>query len=153
MRERSFGLAALPDGRASHTIYVLTPTSSHDLKYSSRARKPGLLELAMRTTGAARSLRLCRDLANLFQSGAAVSVLQQGAFFTPPALRPRVVLRFVSDGKNLLVSAMLAGGSEMANAPAVADAPAGQGHVVLFANNPRRHQTQGKLLSAFQCCA
>src|SRR5437660_1710610 len=62
--------------------------------------------------------------------------LQQGPFFTPPALRPRVVLRFVSDEKNLLISGMLAGGSELANAPAVVDGTVGQGHVVLFANNP-----------------
>src|SRR5882672_2354972 len=55
--------------------------------------------------------------------------LQQGAFFTPPALRPRVVLRFVSDEKNLLISGMLAGGSELANAPAVVDVPVGRGHV------------------------
>src|SRR5207302_1148851 len=45
--------------------------------------------------------------------------LQQGPFFTPPTLRPRVVLRFASDEKNLLISGMLAGGSELANAPAV----------------------------------
>jgi hypothetical protein len=60
-----------------------------------------------------------------------------------------VVLRFVSDGKNLLVSAMLAGGSEMANAPAVVDAPVAQGHVVLFANDPRPHQTQGSFFLLF----
>src|SRR5207237_9321581 len=33
--------------------------------------------------------------------------LQQGAFFVPPALRPRVVLRFASDDKNPLISGML----------------------------------------------
>ena len=39
---------------------------------------------------------------------------------------------------------MLAGGSELANAPAVIDLPVGRGHVVMFANNPMwRHQTQG----------
>jgi hypothetical protein len=76
--------------------------------------------------------------------------LQQGAFFTPPELRPRVVLRFVSDEKNLLISGMLAGGSELANAPAVVDVPVGQGHVILFANNPMwRHQTQGSFFLIF----
>jgi hypothetical protein len=76
--------------------------------------------------------------------------LQQGPFFTPPALRPRVVLRFVSDEKNLLISGMLAGGSELANAPAVVDVPVGQGHVVMFANNPMwRHQTQGSFFLIF----
>src|SRR5438874_166244 len=76
--------------------------------------------------------------------------LQQGPFFTPPALRPRVVLRFASDEKNLLISGMLAGGSELANAPAVVDVTVGQGHVVMFANNPMwRHQTQGSFFLLF----
>ncbi len=76
--------------------------------------------------------------------------LQQGAFFVPPQLRPRVVLRFASDEKNLLISGMLAGGSELANAPAVVDVPVGQGHVVMFANNPMwRHQTQGSFFLIF----
>lgn len=70
--------------------------------------------------------------------------LQLGPYYTPPNQRPRVVLRFSADEKNLLVSGMLAGGSELVNAPAVIDVPVGQGHVVLFANNPMwRHQTQG----------
>jgi hypothetical protein len=73
-----------------------------------------------------------------------------GAFYTPPALRPRVVLRFAPDEKNLLISGMLAGGSELANAPAVIDVPAGRGHVVMFANNPMwRHQTQGSFFLLF----
>ncbi len=76
--------------------------------------------------------------------------LQQGPFFTPAALRPRVVLRFVSDEKNLLISGMLAGGAELANAPAVVDVPVGLGHVVMFANNPMwRHQTQGSFFLLF----
>jgi hypothetical protein len=76
--------------------------------------------------------------------------LQQGAFFVPPALRPRIVLRFASDEKNLLISGMLAGGSELANAPAVVDVPVGKGHVVMFANNPMwRHQTQGSFFLIF----
>jgi len=73
-----------------------------------------------------------------------------GPFFTPLALRPRVVLRFASDEKNLLVSGMLAGGAELANAPAVIDVPVGRGHVVMFANNPMwRHQTQGSFFLIF----
>jgi hypothetical protein len=76
--------------------------------------------------------------------------LQLGAFYVPPAQRPRVVLRFASDEKNLLVSGMLAGGSELANAPAVIDVPVGRGHVVLFATNPMwRHQTQGSFFLLF----
>ncbi|HKV74383.1 MAG TPA: M14 family zinc carboxypeptidase [Gemmatimonadales bacterium] len=53
----------------------------------------------------------------------------------PPALRPRVVLRF-SERKNLLVSGLLDGGSEIAERPVVVDSPVGEGHVVLFAFNP-----------------
>jgi hypothetical protein len=75
--------------------------------------------------------------------------LFSGAYITPPALKPRVVLRFAEE-KNLLVSGMLAGGSELANRPAVVDVPSGKGHVVLFANNPMwRHQTHGSFFLLF----
>jgi hypothetical protein len=73
-----------------------------------------------------------------------------GPFFTPPALRPRVILRFASEEKSLLVSGMLSGGSELANAPAIIDVPSGRGHVLLFATNPMwRHQTQGAFFLLF----
>jgi hypothetical protein len=73
-----------------------------------------------------------------------------GAFYTPPSQRPRIVLRFASDEKALLISGMLSGGSELANAPAVIDVPVGRGHVVMFANNPMwRHQTQGNFFLIF----
>src|SRR5260370_40742484 len=76
--------------------------------------------------------------------------LQQGPFFTPATLRPRIVLRFASDEKSLLISGMLAGAAELANAPAVIDVPIGRGHVVMFANNPMwRHQTQGSFFLIF----
>jgi hypothetical protein len=76
--------------------------------------------------------------------------LQLGPYYTPPNLRPRVVLRFAADEKSLLISGMLAGGSELANAPAVIDVPVGLGHVVMFANNPMwRHQTQGSFFLIF----
>ncbi|HEY2931927.1 MAG TPA: M14 family zinc carboxypeptidase [Acidobacteriota bacterium] len=72
------------------------------------------------------------------------------AFIPPPEMRPRVVLRFNSDEKNLLLSGMLAGGSELANRPAVVDVPVGRGHVVMFATNPMwRHQTQGEFFLLF----
>jgi len=49
-----------------------------------------------------------------------------------------------------LISGMLAGGSELANAPAIVDVPVGKGHVVMFANNPMwRHQTQGSFFLLF----
>jgi hypothetical protein len=64
----------------------------------------------------------------------------------PASLYPRVVLRF-ADEKNLWISGMLAGGSELADAPAVIDVPLGRGHIVLFANNPMwRQETQGSFM-------
>jgi Zinc carboxypeptidase len=75
---------------------------------------------------------------------------RESPFYTPPQLRPRVVLRFASDEKNLLISGMLAGGNELANRPAVVDVPVGRGHVVMFATNPMwRHQTQGEFFLIF----
>ncbi len=53
----------------------------------------------------------------------------------PPQYRPRVVLRF--DAQNtLLASGLLDGGGDIAQRPVVVDIPVGQGHVVLFSNNP-----------------
>jgi hypothetical protein len=52
----------------------------------------------------------------------------------PPALRPRVVLRF-ADQRDLLVSGLL-DGTDVAQRPVVIDVPVDKGHVVLFANNP-----------------
>ena len=53
----------------------------------------------------------------------------------PPAQRPRVVLRF-SAQKDLLVSGLLQGGSDIAERAAVVDVPHDKGHVVLFTINP-----------------
>jgi hypothetical protein len=67
----------------------------------------------------------------------------------PVALRPRVVLRFAPE-KELLVSGMLAGGSELGGKAAIVDVPVGRGHVVMFANNPMwRHQTHGSFSLLF----
>ncbi len=69
---------------------------------------------------------------------------------TPLNQRPRVVLRFAQNEPDLLISGMLAGGTELANRPAVVDIPVGKGHVVFFANNPMwRHQTQGSFFLLF----
>ena len=70
-------------------------------------------------------------------------------FLPTPESRPRVVLRF-SEEKDLLISGMLAGGRELANRPVVVDVPRGQGHVLLFANNPIwRNATQGSYFLLF----
>ena len=64
----------------------------------------------------------------------------------PRTMWPRVVLRW-SDEKELWVSGMLAGGSELAGTPALIDVPLGKGHVVLFGNNPMwRHETHGSFM-------
>jgi len=68
----------------------------------------------------------------------------------PPANElPRVILRFAEAGK-LLVSGLLDGGSELAEKPAVVDVPHGQGHIVLFSNNPMwRNETSGSYFLLF----
>jgi len=76
--------------------------------------------------------------------------LQLGVFYVPLRERPRVVLRFAREERDLLVSGMLANGSELANRPAIVDVPVGRGHVLLFATNPMwRHQTQGEFFLLF----
>jgi hypothetical protein len=55
---------------------------------------------------------------------------------------PRVVLSFAKE--DILMSGMLRGERELAGAPAVVDAPVGEGHVILFANRPFwRWETRG----------
>ncbi len=67
----------------------------------------------------------------------------------PARMWPRVVVRW-SDEKDLWVSGMLAGGSELAGTPAVIDVPLGKGHIVLFGNNPMwRHETHGSFMLLF----
>jgi hypothetical protein len=67
----------------------------------------------------------------------------------PPQLRPRVVLRY-ADIRELFVSGLLDGGDEIAQHPAVVDAPFGSGHVVLFSTNPFwRGQTAGSYFLVF----
>ncbi|MCC7254781.1 MAG: hypothetical protein IT467_02500 [Dokdonella sp.] len=53
----------------------------------------------------------------------------------PPAQRPRVIVRW-GDEHALLVAGLLDNGKEMAGRAAVVDARYGNGHVLLFANNP-----------------
>ncbi len=67
----------------------------------------------------------------------------------PPAERPRVVLRY-ANANELLVSGLLDNGGELAQHAAVVDSPYGQGHVVLFSNNPFwRAETQGSYFLVF----
>ncbi len=65
------------------------------------------------------------------------------AYLPADNMRPRTIVKW-SPENELLISGMLAGGRELAHKPAIVDIPVGQGHIVLFANNPMwRHQTQG----------
>jgi hypothetical protein len=67
----------------------------------------------------------------------------------PPAARPRVVLRYANNNE-LLVSGLLDGGTELAQRAAVVDSPLGDGHVVLFSNNPFwRAETKGSYFLVF----
>jgi hypothetical protein len=67
----------------------------------------------------------------------------------PPALRPRVVLRY-ANANELLVSGLLDGGADLAQHAAVIDTPYGDGHVVLFSNNPMwRAETKGSYSMVF----
>lgn len=75
--------------------------------------------------------------------------MRNPVFVIPPAARPRVVLRY-ANANELLVSGLLDGGSELAQRPAIVDAPFGQGHVVLFSNNPMwRAETRGSYFLVF----
>jgi hypothetical protein len=60
-----------------------------------------------------------------------------------------VILRY-SDNKDLLVSGLIDGGSELAQHAAVIDVPLDKGHIVLFSNNPFwRGETQGSYFLVF----
>jgi hypothetical protein len=67
----------------------------------------------------------------------------------PPALRPRVIMRY-ADARELLVSGLLDGGDEIAQHAAVIDSPLERGHVILFSLNPFwRGQTSGSYALVF----
>jgi hypothetical protein len=67
----------------------------------------------------------------------------------PPAYRPRVVFRY-GDNRELLVSGLLDGGTEIAQHAAVIDVPVDKGHIVLFSNNPIwRGETVGSYSMVF----
>ncbi|MEO7065073.1 MAG: M14 family zinc carboxypeptidase [Dokdonella sp.] len=60
---------------------------------------------------------------------------RRNPFVIPEDQRPQVIVRY-ADTKDLLISGLLDGGSEMAGRAAVVNARYGKGHVLLFANNP-----------------
>jgi hypothetical protein len=65
-------------------------------------------------------------------------------------MRPRVILQFPPDSRDMLLSGGNLGGENLQNRPQVIDAPIGQGHVVMFAIRPFwRWQTQGTFILGF----
>jgi hypothetical protein len=74
---------------------------------------------------------------------------RNGVYVIPPQMRPRVVFRY-ADNRELFVSGLLDGGDEIAQHPMVVDVPSGNGHYVLFSNNPMwRGQTKGSYFLVF----
>lgn len=73
-----------------------------------------------------------------------------GVSFGPATDHIRVVARFASEADDLLISGGLRNGQPLANAPAVVDVPAGDGHVVMFSFNPFwRSHTHGSYALLF----
>jgi hypothetical protein len=74
----------------------------------------------------------------------------QGGTAGRDALRPRVVIQFASEPRELLLSGTLANGQFLANRAALVDARLGDGHVVMFAIRPFwRWQTHGTYTLGF----
>ena len=70
------------------------------------------------------------------------------------ATRAKVILKYHQSADSLLVSGLLAGGSELAGKAAVVDAPVGKGHVVLFGIRPMwRWESQGSFALAINAIA
>jgi len=63
--------------------------------------------------------------------------------------KPKVIARFTG-GEAAVLSGVMRGADQVRNRPMVVDAPSGQGHVLLFANNPvYRWQTFGEYAMVF----
>ena len=74
---------------------------------------------------------------------------EQGTGTTPPPNDNRIIFRF-APAKDVLISGGLKNGAEMAGAPALVDAPHGDGHIVLFGFNPFwRGETVGSYALVF----
>jgi glutamine amidotransferase-like uncharacterized protein len=70
------------------------------------------------------------------------------------AQRAKVILRYHNTADSLLVSGLLAGGTELAGRAAVVDAPVGKGHVILFGIRPLwRWESQGSFALAINAIA
>lgn len=68
----------------------------------------------------------------------------------PSMPRPKTILSYSKNVKELLISGGLDHGEELAGTPALLDATLGQGHVIMFSFNPMwRHQTHGSFFLVF----
>ncbi len=75
-------------------------------------------------------------------------LLYSGGLIAPKSLWAHVILRFAD--KDLLISGLLSGEKELAGAPAIVETSQGQGHILLFANNPMwRQETEGSFMLLF----
>ena len=84
------------------------------------------------------------------EEAAEVRERAQGGSDARDSLRPRVVIQFGAEPKDLLLSGTLANGQFLANRAAVVDAPLGEGHLVMFAIRPFwRWQTHGTYTLGF----
>ena len=82
--------------------------------------------------------------------GTTTAVSGATAFGVPVPGEPRVILKYPSDGNDILLSGGLVGGEALVNRPVVVDSPLGSGHVVIFTNRPFwRFQTHGNFFLAF----
>jgi hypothetical protein len=85
------------------------------------------------------------------QAELAASMRQQmRAFGFIEDARPRVIMQFPSDPKEMLLSGTLAGGQTLSKRALALDVSAGKGHIVMFALRPMwRWQTQGTYFLTF----
>jgi hypothetical protein len=95
-------------------------------------------------------MALPREHVNPWQTGMPdAEQLRNPLNIIPPDQRPRVALRF-ADQRELLVSGLLDGGTDIAQRPVVVDVPVDAGHVVMFANDPiYRGETIGSYALVF----
>jgi hypothetical protein len=75
---------------------------------------------------------------------------QPGRGSPSPRANYRTIFAYEGDPTELLISGGIRNGQEMANAPALVDAPLGDGHVLLFSFNPFwRSETLGSYALVF----
>jgi hypothetical protein len=73
-----------------------------------------------------------------------------GGFGAAMGPRPRSILSYARDVKELMISGGLANGEELAGTPALVDVSLGDGHIVMFGFNPMwRHETHGSFFLIF----